>query len=302
MASSGRLHYRVGIEAHDGVISTGCLLMTYSTLMVHLNLGVSNEGLLDVAADLAGRFNAHVIGIAACQPLQISYGDGYMSGDLIEQDRLEMSRETTQAEAEFRAALHGIASRLEWRSTVLPSSLAAYVAEQAGAADLLIVGPEEKGLTRDFSRRVNVGELVMQVARPVLLVPPGISQLNLENVVVGWKETREARRAISDALPLLKQAGHVTLLEIAAAAEIPAVRDRLQDVADWLGRHGITAETMTAVSQGNDAAELDAIAQEKGAGLLVAGAYGHSRLREWMLGGVTRNLMLHPARCSFVSH
>jgi hypothetical protein len=87
-----------------------------------------------------------------------------------------------------------------------PSSLAAYVAEQAGVADLLIIGPDEKGLTRDFSRRVNVGELVMQVARPVLLVPPGVNQLKLQNVVVGWKETREARRAISDALPLLKLA------------------------------------------------------------------------------------------------
>lgn len=276
--------------------------MTYSTLMAHLNLGVSNDGLLHVAADLAVRFNAYVIGIAACQPLQINYGDGYMCGDLVEQDRLEISRETIQAEADFRAALHGIASRLEWRSSVLPSSLAAYVAEQAGAADLLIIGPEEKGLTRDFSRCVNVGELVMQVARPVLLVPPGVNQLNLENVVVGWKATRESRRAISDALPLLKLAGHVTVLEIAAAEEITEAHNRLKDVADWLGRHGIAAEILAAISQGNDAAELDAIAQEKGAGLLVAGAYGHSRLREWMLGGVTRNLMLHPARCSFVSH
>jgi nucleotide-binding universal stress UspA family protein len=284
------------------VISTGCLLMTYSTLMVHLNLGVSNEGVLHVAADLATRFNAHVIGIAASQPLQITYGDGFMSGELIEQDRIEMGRETHQAEADFRAALHGMASRLEWRSTVLPSSLAAYVAEQAGAADLLIIGPEEKGLTRDFSRRVNVGELVMQIARPVLLVPPGTNQLNLENVVVGWKETREARRAISDALPLLKQASHVTVVEIAAAEEIAAVRHRLKDIVDWLGRHGVAAEIMAAVSQGDDAAELDALAQKMDAGLLVTGAYGHSRLREWMLGGVTRKLMLHPARCSFVSH
>jgi len=276
--------------------------MTYSTLMVHLNLGVSNDGLLHIAVDLAARFNAHVIGIGACQPLQVSCGDGYLSGDLIEQDRIEMSREIGEAAAAFRAAFQGTASRVEWRSTVLPSSLATYVAQQADAADLLIFSPEEKGLTRDFSRCVKVGELVMQVARPVLIVPPGVNQLNLENIVVGWKETREARRAISDALPLLKLAAHVTVLEIAAAEQIAAVGEHLKDVADWLGRHGIAAETMTAVSQGNDAAELDAIAQQKAAGLLVTGAYGHSRLREWMLGGVTRNLMLHPARCSFVSH
>jgi len=287
---------------HSLLVFPGSRPMTYSTLMVHLNLGVSNEGILRIATDLAGRFNAHVIGIAACQPLQVSCGDGYLSGDVIEQDRIEMNREISEAEAAFRATFESTASRVEWRSTVLPSSLAAYVAQQADAADLLIFSPEEKGLTRDFSRCVNVGELIMQVARPVLVVPTGVNQLSLENVVVGWKETREARRAISDALPLLKQAAHVTVLEITAAEQIATVRDRLKDVADWLARHGIAAETMATVSQGNDAAELDTIAQQKDAGLLVAGAYGHSRLREWMLGGVTRNLMLHPARCSFVSH
>ena len=276
--------------------------MTYSTLMVHLNLGISNEGLLHITFDLAERFNAHVIGIAACQPLQITYGDGFMAGDLYEQDCLEMKRETNEAEASFRAALHGMESRLEWRSTVLDTSLAAYVAEQARAADLLIISPEEEGVTRDFSRRVNVGDLVMHVARPVLLVPSGVNHLDLENIVVGWKETLETRRAISDALPMLKRAGHVTVVEIAAIADITAANDRLKDVVAWLGRHGIAAEAMSAISQGNDAAELDAIAQQKNAGLLVAGAYGHSRLREWALGGVTRNLMLHPARCSLVSH
>jgi nucleotide-binding universal stress UspA family protein len=276
--------------------------MTYSTLIVHLNLGVSNEGLLHTAADLAGRFDAHVIGIAACQPLQVTYGDGFMSGDVFEQDRVEMKREIDEAEANFRAAFQGVASRLEWRSKVTPSSLVAYVAEQATTADLLLIGPEEKGLTRDFSRRVNVGELVMQIARPVLLVPPGVNQLNLENVVVGWKETREARRAISDAIPLLKKAAHVTVVEIAAVEDITAARDRLKDVADWLGRHGIAAQTLVAHAQGDDAAQLDAIVREKDAGLLVAGAYGHSRVREWMLGGVTRNLMLHPTCCSLVSH
>jgi nucleotide-binding universal stress UspA family protein len=180
--------------------------------------------------------------------------------------------------------------------------LATYIAEQARAADLIIISPEEKGLTRDFSRRVNVGELVMQIARPVLLVPTGINQLNLENVVVGWKETGEARRAISDAIPLLQKAGHVTVVEIAAAEDIAAARDRLKDVADWLARHGVAAETVVAHSQGDDAAQLDALAREKDTGLLVAGAYGHSRVREWMLGGVTRNLMLHPTSCSLVSH
>jgi nucleotide-binding universal stress UspA family protein len=276
--------------------------MTYSTLMVHLDLGVSNEGLLRITADLAQRFNAHVIGIAADQPLQITYGDAYMCGDLAGQDRVEMESETHEAEACFRAALHARAPLLEWRSAVRSTSLAAYVAQQARAADLLITGPDQEVLEHDFSRRVNVSDLVMRAGRPILLVPSGVAQISLESVVIGWKETPETHRAIHDALPLLKMAGHVTVVEIVSAEARNTALGRVKDVVDWLKRHHIEAEPLVIVSTGDDTMQLDAIAQEKGAGLLVAGAYGHSRLHEWMLGGVTRNLMLHPGRCSLVSH
>ena len=276
--------------------------MTYSTLMVHLDLGLSNEGLLRITADLAQRFNAHVIGIAADQPLQITYGEGYMSGDLVGLDRVEMEDETNEAEASFRAALRARSPHLEWRSAVRSTSLAAYVAQQARAADLVITAPDQEGLEHSFSRRVKVSDLVMRAGRPVLLVPSGVDQLSLESVVVGWKETPETHRAIHDALPLLKLAGHVTVAEIASAEAHDVALGQVKDVVDWLERHAIKAESRVAVSTGDDTTVLDAIAQEKGAGLLVAGAYGHSRLHEWMLGGVTRDLLLHPGRCSLVSH
>ena len=116
-----------------------------ATLMVHLELGHANTKLLQAAADLAGRLNADVIGIAACQPLQIIYGDGYVSGDLIEQDREELEKEINDAETEFRAALQKHSGSLEWRSTVTFRSLADYLADQARCADLVITGVDRSG-------------------------------------------------------------------------------------------------------------------------------------------------------------
>ena len=126
--------------------------------------------------------------------------------------------------------------------------------------------------------------------------------LRLEQVVVAWKDTREARRAAFDALPLLKKAAHVTVVEIAAEAELAMARVRVEDVVGWLKRHGVVAEALTLPSLYEDAGRLNAIAEQRGADVIVAGAYGHSRLREFVLGGVTRDLLLRADRCSLVSH
>ena len=76
----------------------------------------------------------------------------------------------------------------------------------------------------------------------------------------------------------------------------------VEDVVGWLERHGVVAETLACRSIGEDATRLNDIAQEQNADLIVAGAYGHSRLREWVLGGVTCDLLLRADRCSLVSH
>ena len=275
--------------------------MTYGTLMVHLELGRSNAGLLQITGDLAERFHASVIGIAACQPMQIVYGDGFISGDIYEQDRQELDKEMKAAEAEFRSALQTRAVTLEWRSTVMFTLLSDYLAREARSADLIITGIASGDLF-DSSRSVSTGDLVMRAGRPVLVVPSAASKVKLDRVVVGWKDTREARRAVSDALPLLKGASHVAVVEIAVEAELAAARTQIEDVAGWLHRHGIKAECLTSPSTGDDATALYAVAQDQGADLIVAGAYGHSRLREWALGGVTRDLLLRANWCSLLSH
>jgi nucleotide-binding universal stress UspA family protein len=275
--------------------------MSYATLLVHLELGRPNTGLLKITADLAERFRAGVIGIAARQPMQLVYGEGYVSGDLYQQDRDEIIRELIAAEAEFRAALQGRVAFVEWRSAQTYVDLADHIANEARCADLVLTGVAS-GDFFDGSRAVNTGQLVMQAGRPVLLVPTGASSLKLDHALIAWKDTRETRRAVSDALPLLKHATRVSIVELAREDDLPAAAKHVAQVVAWLGRHAIAAEGSAQISTGDDATALYAIGQDKGADLTIAGAYGHSRVREWVFGGVTRDLLLSANRCSLVSH
>ena len=276
--------------------------MSVATLMVHLELGRPNTALLRITAALADRFHAGVIGIALCQPMRIIYNDGYIPPDIFDRDRKQIDNDMKAAEAEFRAALTGRAGTIEWHASVTTRSLSDYLADESCRADLVITGVDRNTSLFDTSHHVDMGDFVMQAGRPCLIVPSEAETLLLDHVVVGWKDSRETRRAISDALPLLQAAGRVTVVAIAGADEVEGMQTRLGDVAGWLKRHGIDAVTVTAASTGDDAARLDAIAGEQEATLLVAGAYGHSRVREWALGGVTRDLLLRAGRCALVSH
>ncbi|MDE1987908.1 MAG: universal stress protein [Alphaproteobacteria bacterium] len=283
--------------------------MGFKTLLVHLRLGAPNDGVLRIAGDLAERFGAHVIGVAVSQPMaplyaavQMAYGTGMVSEDITETDRKLTEKRIAETEERFRAALAGRCSDLEWRWTITPNSRSQYVARQVRTADLLITCPVWNGSSLDQSQKVSLGDMVMLAGRPVLLVPPETPQLDLGSVVVGWKDTREARRAVSDALPLLKLAGRVTVVSLTAAAEVATVTRRVGDVIAWLGRHGIAAEARVEASSGAEQVRLKAVAQECGAGLFVGGAYGHTRMREWVTGGVTMDLLMHPNCPTLISH
>lgn len=277
-----------------------------ASLMVRLAVGTPNGALLALAADLAARLEvSRVIGISARRPIQV-YGspEVYVPPELVT-DREQVERELETAEKEFRSTLEGKVTAVEWRSTVVTyGSIADYVAEQMRAADLLVTAAHEGGALLDGSRYVNVTDLVLRAGRPVLIAGSTQDRLDLRTVIVGWKDTREARRAVQDALPLLRLAERVVVVEIAAAGDLADARGRTQDVAGWLNCHGIAASARAVEATAGDAEQLRNIASdlELDAGLLVGGAYGHTRLREWVLGGVTRDFLLQPVRCSFVSH
>lgn len=275
--------------------------MSYATLMVHLEPGHSNKAVLDVAARLASRFKARAIGIAACQPLPVVYGDGVMSGELMVQYSDEMAAQILAAQADFVSALETHATALEWRSAQLVASVNDYVVTQARCADLIITGVATGDLF-DSSHALSRSDLVLRAGRPVLVVPSGVVAPKLDWMLVGWTDSRESRRAVADALPLLKTAAHVTVMELADNDGHSAAQAGVKDVVAWLVAHGVAAVGETPLASDNVASQLDALALEQGADLVVAGAWGHSRLREWVLGGVTRQLMHSADRCSLLSH
>jgi nucleotide-binding universal stress UspA family protein len=136
----------------------------------------------------------------------------------------------------------------------------------------------------------------------VLVVPDSYTWLDLRSVLIAWKDTPEARRAIVDAMPILRQAKDVAVVEI--IEEEPdrlAALSGIRDIVVWLSRHGVVASEHVPAEKGNAAEQIQRITSELGAGLIVAGAYGHSRLREWAFGGVTRRLLNPSDRCSLLS-
>jgi len=276
--------------------------MTYRNLMVRLQLNGDNQGVLRIAAELAERFSANVTGIAACQPILVLANEGFHAPEVIMQDREEIARELRAAETEFRNALSGCAGQLEWRSTITYSPLADYIAQEARSADLIITAKDEGLGLLDENRKVYLGDLAMRAGRPILVVPKGITSLPLRHVFVGWKDTREARRAALDALPLLKAAGRGTILEVAPEHQHAAAQARLDDVSRWLKRHDVDMTCRAVSASGTEASFLHAFLLDHHCDLLVAGAYGHSRLKEWAFGGVTQDVLLDPLFCVLLAH
>jgi nucleotide-binding universal stress UspA family protein len=135
-------------------------------------------------------------------------------------------------------------------------------------------------------------------AGPVLVVPDGVTSNAGQRVVVAWKDTREARHAVQSALPYLKIASHIALVEIAEEVLETAVHHQLDDVANYLLRHGIKVDVKAALHpEGSVSDQLRSAAKSERADLIVAGAYGHTRLGEWVFGGVTRGLLQDSEVC-----
>jgi nucleotide-binding universal stress UspA family protein len=172
--------------------------------------------------------------------------------------------------------------------------------QQARAADLLVVGARAETMV-DPGVAVDPGDLLMQAGRPLIVVPPSVQWLDLRSVLVAWKDVREARRAVLDALPILAAAKEVVIAEIPERDSRAEALSHVTDVAAWLRGHGIVASTVVPETTAGVTEQLEKIAADIGAGAVVAGAYGHSRLREWILSGVTRHLATESRRCAFLS-
>lgn len=277
--------------------------MTYMTVMVSLALNQPNNARLQVAGELAERFEAALVGVAAAKfASPLYFTDGAAAQRLIDQEEASVKRCLADLEAEFRGATRTRGGRVEWRgATDFP---ARFVLAQARCADIVVSGGQSPAFSDAFSL-VSSRDLVMQIGRPLLVVPDRINWLDLRSVLVAWKDTPEARRAVADALPMLRKAKDIAIVEIPEVDDDrSAVMAHVSDVAAWLARHGVTATARVAEATGSETAavQLERVAGDVGAGLIVAGAYGHSRFRELILGGVTQHLVTQTTRCVLLSH
>lgn len=278
--------------------------MTYATIMVSLASDQPNEWCLAVAGEMVERFDARVVGIAAAEfspPLYFTSGE--QADKMIELGRDAIKARLSELETEFRKVMmNRDAKRVEWRSDMeIPLR---FVSREARAADIIVIGQSRGRAFTDPFARVDPSDLVMQAGRPMLVVPEAVGWLDLRSVLVGWKDTPEARRAIVDSLPLLAGAKNVTVAEIIEdGGSREAALNRTHDVVTWLSHHDIAANALVQEesSTRDAAAALDRIASSVGAGLVIAGAYGHSRLRQWVLGGVTQYLASESTRCVLLS-
>lgn len=277
--------------------------MTYATVMVSLALDQSNEARLQVAGELAERFEATIVGVAAAQfapPLYFT--DGAAAQSLIDREQASIKKRLADLEVQFRAATKARGGRVEWRSAM--DFPARFVLAQARCADIIVSGGQSPTFSDAFAL-ASSKDLVMQAGRPLLVVPDKVNWFDLRSVLVAWKDTPESRRALADALPMLRKARDVTIVEVPERDDDRSVvMAGVTDVAAWLARHGIAATArVSEAGKGETAAtQLEKIAGDVGAGLIVAGAYGHSRFRELILGGVTEYLVTQSVRSVLLSH
>jgi nucleotide-binding universal stress UspA family protein len=281
--------------------------MSYKDLLVVLDSDAASRRRIDLAAGLAERFAAHLVGLYPLPVPEVPHHLSYYDPAVLNPFFLDL-REQAQAAAdaereafEHAASLRGLSA--EWR--VVPEGGPTDAALHARYADLTILGQLDPDRGDVELIRPRPEQVTLASGRPILVVPyAGQFKTVGRRVLIGWNASREATRAVNDAMPLLMAADIVTVLTI-DAREAPDAHGELPgaDISLHLARHGVKAEIERTVSAGIAPGEvLLSRAADLGADLLVIGAYGHSRVRELLLGGATRSILQSMTLPVLMSH
>ena len=268
--------------------------MDYKTILVHLDCGARRSERVELAFKLADRYDAHLVGLFAVSALRMpSYVRPDTSATLLATQERLRAEAARQAETEFRAAMarHG-GVKAEWRASKTDALGAVQL--NARYSDLVVIGQrdrdtdDETGIAPGF-----VDELALSCGRPVLLVPyAGRYSDTGKRALVAWNASAEAARAVADALPLLSLAERVDVVVFDAGSSGDHGEEPGADAALYLARHGVKATVSEYSSPHVDVgSQILSRAADTAADLIVMGAYGHSRMRELVLGGVTRTLL-----------
>lgn len=262
--------------------------MSYKTILVNVDIDGPFESVIEAAHDLAQRLDCTLIGLCAADaqlPLAMADG-GTLAVELWQKERDETKVEFKRIQAVFDKLTAG-SGNTEWRAVLDSPSRA--VAGLSRAADLVVMRAAKGASTSDSVRAAAPSSVVLQAGRPVLVLAHGRNRVPLKKAVVAWKDTREARRALADAVPLLAAATEVSVVTVANEID-PSIKRGVTDAVAFLARHGIEA-SIELIESADEQGKLAGFIAYSGADLVVSGAYGHSRLREWAFGGVTRFLL-----------
>ncbi len=272
-------------------------------LVVSLSVGASRDAAGPYAISVAEAFGAHVAGIAfSYEPVIPPTIMGTIPASFVESQRDENDRAANDARAKFDEAARraGVSSESRTLSASLAGSADRF-ATIARRFDLAVVGQAEP--ERAAPEELIVENALFSSGRPVLIVPYiQKAELTLDRVMVCWDASRNAARAIADAMPFLKRARVIDVVIVASerikSDEIPGA-----DIGQHLARHDLKVEVRRIVSPDTDVAStILSHAADTAADFIVMGGYGHSRLREFILGGATRGMLQAMTLPTLMSH
>ena len=267
-------------------------------ILLHIHDDDGQADRLGVAVGLAQQLGGHLSCIQVT-PSEVYAADPYggVFGMAAVIDTIHDQERALRLATESRLGRSDVA--WDWRNH--DGNVAETLIEQSVLADLVVLSQPAVGMRRGVRQPLTiVGDVVLYVRCPLLMVPQGVDQLDLDGpVVAAWNGSAEAAHALRMALPLLKCAGAVHLVEVSGDSPGLAARE----AAQWLSRHGIVVDVHEWPAKGRriSAALLHAAA-ELSARYMVMGAYGHSRLREIVLGGVTRELIASSSLPLLMAH
>ncbi|MBB3176792.1 universal stress protein [Variovorax sp. Sphag1AA] len=271
--------------------------MSFKTILIHLDYSGRCAARIDFAGAMANEHGAHIVGLLPTGLYEASIPAGMIDSgakDYIAESAAYLKHRAERIADNFRTHMK------TWRSVSFELRQVEGLAtdaliEHGRTSDLVVLGQEGGDIRTDTPSHGLVGEVMLSLGRPVLVVPyAGEFKANPRRIVVAWNRSREAALALDAALPLLRRADHVTLLQLAGTSEDVRDETLLQlHLAGWLDRHGVAAtmDRLVCDVPMSDAL-LSRICDLQG-DFLVMGGYGHSRVRELVLGGMTRGILEH---------
>ncbi len=276
----------------------------YKTIVVHVDGSSDAASRLAIAGRLAIEHEAHLVGSAVTGISRQAFAMLLMSpGVMMGNGDFDVLRQNAAAQLQGFAAHAERVGIASWEQRIVEDDAEHALVLESLYADLIVLGPAPAGQAHRLT-----GDLVDHVALhatcPVLVVPEACTADALgRTIVLGWDGGREASRALHAALPLLRRAALVVVALVDPDPALPQHGPRPgADIATYLARHGVTVEVVSEHGVHGAAEALLRVARDRGADLVVAGAYGHSRARELFFGGATRALLDHAAVPLLLAH